>query len=238
MYNKIISDIKTAINNIDEYYFEMPVVYLDVKNLIVDEESTKTYERRLMIEFASQYGKIIDRDVNNIYKGTKKDFEVPKRYMWSDISDLKVRETFIKLNDLDDSETMFDYMTTIPDFFIHKHQSNKDKNNQKLIIEAKTGLSKSKIEFLKDIFHINIYADKYDFQNNVLLFIHIPKTKWLEYMKEYIQEKYFLCSKDKIGNIYIMFKENSKSKIEVVKFEETIMKLKDNIKSMASHHKK
>ncbi|WP_321344480.1 hypothetical protein [uncultured Draconibacterium sp.] len=222
MDNKIIRDVKIALNNIHSDYFEMPVVSLNGENLIIDNDDLKNYERRFMIEFASQYGKLIDTDLDNIYNGTKKDFEIPKKYMWSEAPDLKVRETFQKLNEKDDSETMLNYITTYPDFLIHKHQTDKTPNNQKLIIEAKTGLSKSRIEFLKDIFHINIYADKYDFQNNVLLLIHLPKYKWTEYLEEYYKCRYFLCRKEKISNIYVIFKETYNSDIEVIKFDKLI----------------
>ena len=212
--NTILHDLITALNNIDKKYYELQNVAFNNGILEFDsEENLKNYERRFMIEFTVQYSKLVELDTNEIYNGTQTDFEIPKKYMYSDNSDAKIRNTYERLHNKEsksdsNSEIMFKYFTTIPDFLIHKNQNNFDEEFQKLIIEAKTNPSPSKIEVFKDIFHINIYSEKYNYQNSVILLINYSKNSWLADLRRYLANRYYLASTEKQKKIFVIFKEN------------------------------
>jgi len=213
----ILTDLITALNNIDKKYYEMQNVTFNNGILEFDsDEELKNYERRFMIEFAIQYSKLFEEDTNKLYNGTQTDFEIPKKYMYYGNPDEKIKDTYEKLNNKEyksgsKSEIMFKYFTTIPDFLIHKNQNNFDEEFQKLIVEAKTNPSSSKIEIFKDIFHINIYAEKYNYQNCVILLINYPKSNWLNDLRSYLANRYYLASSQKQKRIFVVFKENYES---------------------------
>lgn len=57
--NTILNDLITALNNIDQKYYEMQNVTFNNGILEFDsEEDLKYYERRFMIEFSVQYSKL------------------------------------------------------------------------------------------------------------------------------------------------------------------------------------
>lgn len=212
--NNILSDLIKALNNIDRKYYEMQNVVFNNGILEFDsDEDLKNYERRLMIEFAVQYSKLFGEDTNQLYNGTQTDFEIPKKYMYYGNPDEKIKDTYEKLSNKEyksksNSEMMFNYFTTIPDFLIHKSQNNFDEEFQKLIVEAKTNPNPSKIEIFKDIFHINIYAEKYNYQNCVILLINYPEKKWLTDLRSYLANRYYLASIEKQNRIFVVFKES------------------------------
>jgi hypothetical protein len=212
--NRIISDLISALNNIDRKYYEMKNV--SFKNGILtfnSNEDLKNYERRFMIEFTVEYTKLFEQNKNKIYNGTQRDFEIPKKYMYYENPDLGIRDTFERLNrkeskDNSNSNIISEYFTTIPDFLIHKNEDNLEGEFQKLIVEAKTSPNPSKIEIFKDIFHINIYAEKYNYQNSVILLINYPKENWLADLRSYLANQYYLASIEKQNRVFVVFKEN------------------------------
>lgn len=212
--DNILSDLITTVNNIDKKYYELQNVSFNNGTLKFNsEEDVKNYELRFMNQFSIQYSKLFEIDTNQIYNGTEIDFEIPKKYMYSENEDSNIKNTFERLHKKErknnsESEIMFKYFTTIPDFLIHKSQNNIDEEFQKLIIEAKTNLNPSKIEIFKDIFHINIYAEKYNYQNSVILLINYPKKNWLADLRGYLANNYYLASVEKQKRIFVVFKEN------------------------------
>jgi hypothetical protein len=119
---------------------------------------------------------------------------------------------------------MHDYWEKEPDFLVHANQLDRSPANQKLIIEAKTNPSTSKNEILKDIFHTCIYANKYDFQNNVLLLVHIDEKKWIGCLSEYVKRKYYHGTDENLKKIYVIFKDGFNEKSRVYNFSEAIEK--------------
>ncbi|MDT0676473.1 hypothetical protein [Autumnicola musiva] len=212
--NTPLSDLITALDNIDRKYYQMQNVAF--KNGILEfdsDEELKSYERRFMMEFAVQYSKIFVTDADEIYKGTQRDFEIPKKFMYYRVPDITIKETFERLSKKEykknsSSEVMSQYFTTIPDFLIHKSQNNSNEKFQKLIVEAKTNPNPSKVEIFKDIFHINIYAEKYNYQNSVILLINYTKEKWLADLRSYLANRYYLASVQNQHRIFVVFKEN------------------------------
>lgn len=223
--NIIITDLIKALSRIDKKYYTIQDISYNNGTLNKDSNELKSYERRFMIQFSIQYSKILENHTNSVYIGTQADFEIPKKYIYSSESDERIRDTFEKLNKKEsksnlNSEIMFKYFTTIPDFLIHKSQENNDNEFQKLIIEAKTNPNPSKVEIFKDIFHINIYAEKYNYQNCVILLINYPKNKWLADFRSYLANQYYLSSIQKQENIFIVFKESFESETTAHSFIE------------------
>lgn len=211
--NTILNDLIKAVRNIPKQFYETQDISYKNGTLKKGSEELKCYERRFMIQFSIQYSKILENDTNSVYMGTQTDFEIPKKYIYSSESDEKIRDTFEKLNKKEsksnlNSEIMFKYFTTFPDFLIHKSQENNENEFQKLIIEAKTNPQPSKVEIFKDIFHINIYSEKYNYQNCVILLINYPKNKWLADFRSYLANQYYLASIQKQESIFIVFKES------------------------------
>jgi hypothetical protein len=221
--NTIIGHVVFALNNIDERFYEIPDVSFSNDRLIKADKNRKL-ERRFMSEFTIQYRKIIE-DNDFVYESTNDDFEVPKKFMWYENPDLKIRETWEKLHDKSLGEVdMHAYFEKQPDFLVHKGQDDKKPKNQKLIIEAKTNpnTSKNEIEIFKDIFHIFIYSNKYNFQNSVLLLINIDFEKWKKKLNEYIELDYYSGKKTKYKKIYVVVKESFEDKTIVKSIDELL----------------
>lgn len=207
--NQIITDVVKALNKVEHKYYSLPTaVFNDNYNSLETAEKCKPYERRFMMEFAAQY-RVIINNKPNFYVSTDQDFEIPKQFMFSDHSDDLIRETWQELNKKSNGKVdMIKYFTTYPDFLIHKSQDDRTPNNQKLILEAKVNPSPDKYEIFKDIFHINIYSEKYLFQNNVILLVNLTKDKWISFYNEYKSNKYFSASSERLNYIYAIFKKS------------------------------
>lgn len=220
--NDIINHVKEAVNSVEEGYYSLKDVAQIDGELESQSQKKKTLENRFMIRFSTKYSKLFDNNPQ-IYRGLEEDFEIPKKYMYSDIADNEIRKTWESLHEKETmtsskDQIMFNYFTTIPDFVIHKDQLDQSEEGQKLIIECKTSFSSNNVEMLKDIFHINIYSEKYNFQNNVLLLANIKKDDWMEVLAEYKTQNYYKAKTDSLGRIYVIFKESYNKDCEVFLF--------------------
>ncbi|MFV8439655.1 hypothetical protein [Vibrio owensii] len=215
MENIVLDHVIEALNKVDERFYSIEDIAFGGGELI-DLDSVRKLERRFMGEFAHRYASIID-DNKSVYKSSKYDFEVPKKFMWYENPDIRIRQTWEKLNDRFLGEVdMLDYWTQEPDFLVHANQKNKQPEYQKLVIEAKVNPNTSKNEALKDIFHTCIYANKYNFQNNVLLLVNISKDKWLSWLGDYVNNDYYHGSYRVLNKIFVIFKESYSSDAEVL----------------------
>ncbi|GDY25569.1 hypothetical protein AHAT_14590 [Agarivorans sp. Toyoura001] len=223
MNNKILASVLEALNNIDDRFYGVDDIAYCSGNLI-DREAIRNLERRFMIEFSIKYASIMDRE-RGFYKEVKYDFEVPKKFMWYENPDYRIRETWERLNNSIGSEiNMHDYWSQEPDFLVHANQNDKSPENQKLIIEAKTNPNTSRNEMLKDIFHTCIYANKYNFQNNVLLLVNISEKRWRKCLEDYISENYYHGAYRNFKKIFVIFKETYHCEPKFFCFEEIIGK--------------
>lgn len=223
MSNKIINNVIEALNQVDERFYGINDVAFRNGSLI-DSGEIRKLERRFMAEFSIRYSSVIGEN-KELYKSVDYDFEVPKKFMWYENPDLKIRDTWEKLNNRFQGEIdMHSYWTQEPDFLVHAGQKDKNPENQKLVIEAKVNPNTTKKEALKDIFHTCIYANKYNFQNNVLLLVNINEEKWHTWLSEYIRSNYYYGSNKNLCKIFVIFKENFNAKAKVFCFDEKINK--------------
>ncbi len=83
----------------------------------------------------------------------------------------------------------------IPDLVIHNSHNPKsaeNKENQVLVIEAKTTRTLGRFAFMKDFFKLNAYLANLQFQKAVYLIVNTDEVKVDDMIEEYINSKYFL----------------------------------------------
>ncbi|OAN16489.1 hypothetical protein A3K86_10725 [Photobacterium jeanii] len=217
---KLINDVLNALECVDRDYYSIPDISFDNGKLI-DNEKTRNLERRFMQAFSTEFS-ILNRSSSS-YKDFKFDFEVPKKFMWYDNPDLNIRRTWEELNNRIGKEIdMHDYWEKIPDFLVHSCHDDKSSENQKIIIEAKVNPSSSRNEALKDIFHIFIYTNKYNFQCGVIMLIHTEKDKWVKWLLEYMTNNYYHGNRDNFRKIYVIFKKGYGEDTETFTLDEII----------------
>ncbi|BAZ41856.1 hypothetical protein NIES4101_78240 [Calothrix sp. NIES-4101] len=207
--NDIINDVTRALGRIDQRFYELPDIAFS-GGILIDRDNIKQLEKRFMMEFSRKYTALM-RDNGCLYNGVEYDFEIPKMFMWGKEEDFAIRETWERLNEKRDID-MIEYFTMLPDFLVHAGQNKQD--DQRLIIEAKVNPNTSKNEVFKDIFHTFIYANKYNFQNNVILLINIELAKWQKWLLEYYKS-YYLGNKNRWESIYIVNKKSYSAEIIV-----------------------
>jgi hypothetical protein len=201
--NNAISHVVRALEAVDSRFYGLNDIAF-ANDALIDNNGIRNLERRFMIEFSRQYSAIMhDNDIE--YSGVQYDFEVPKKFMWSATPDLEIRRTFEQLNKRRDVD-MLAYFETQPDFLVHASQRNMD--DQRLIVEAKVNPKTPKGEVFKDIFHTLIYTNKYNFKNSVLLLVNIELLKWLQYLSEYRNNRFYLGSLNRLNDVYIVSKQS------------------------------
>ncbi len=213
--NDILEDLKQAVNSITEFYYTMPTVSVINDTLSIDTDEIKVYERRFVAQLKSEYDKLICNGSTGNYKEVNTDLEVIKKYIYYNTPDPLVSSTYKKLNNRD-SKKAFETIITIPDFFIHKHQDNFDEIHQKLVVEAKTTAQLDIDDFFLDLFKLNVYVEKYNFQNGVFLVTNNNVTRVMQLAKEYLKQKLYLAPSRK-DRIYLFIKPTFNSDIEIVK---------------------
>ena len=213
--NEIITDLKKAINSIPVFYYTMPTVSVLNDNLNIDTDETKLYERRFVAQLKSEYDKLINNGSTSNYEQVNTDLEVIKKYIFSDNPDASIVSTYNKLNDKNSNEAFLS-ITTIPDFFIHKQQDNFDEIHQKLAVEVKTTAQLDEDNFFSDLFKLNVYVEKSNFQNGVFLVTNNSSTSIKQLAKQYLRQRLYLAPLNK-DRIYLFIKPNFNTDIEIIK---------------------
>lgn len=213
--NEVLKDLYTAINLIEEFYYVMPDVKVENDEISVNDNEFKFYERRFAAQLKSEYDRLICGGITGTYKEVRTDLEVIKKYIYTNHPDHNIENSFSRLIDKD-SYKMFNTITTIPDFFIHKQQDNFDENFQKLIVEIKTTPKLNETDLFFDLFKLNIYVEKYNFQNGVLLIVNNELNKIKKIAKSYLNQNYYIAPKN-YDRIYLFVKEQFATSIIVIK---------------------
>ncbi|KJZ12546.1 hypothetical protein TW85_15845 [Marinomonas sp. S3726] len=183
-----INDVITALNKVAKRFYSLPDYYFH-DGEVVGGENLKRLELRFMHEFSTQFSRIFEKQ--SAYQKLEYDFEVPKRFMWSDRANIAICKTYERLDKkFHRKVNMHEYFTTIPDFLVHAGQDDTQTENQKLIIEAKLNPNAPKGEVFKDIFHTFIYSNEYNFQCSIMLLVHFDKERWIKLLSEYFNDKY------------------------------------------------
>ncbi|MEZ9445757.1 topoisomerase DNA-binding C4 zinc finger domain-containing protein [Vibrio sp. 10N.222.54.F12] len=212
-----MEDVVTAINNISEYYYNVPDVYHDGEK-VVETDVIKTYELNFVNAFSNQFSKITGD--NQEYKRFNMEVEIPKSFMWPQDADGSIKATWQELKKEFSDVDMDKKFLTKPDFIFHADRNNDSYENQKLIVEAKVNSQAPVNEIYKDIFHTLIYANKYNFQYSVVLMINYKKDTWITKYKQYLENGYYIGQKTKHKNIYVIFKYSYNSNVEVIKLSD------------------
>ncbi|MEQ4658123.1 topoisomerase DNA-binding C4 zinc finger domain-containing protein [Providencia manganoxydans] len=200
---KVLNEIPSRFYSLTDHFFH--------DGAIIGGEGLKKLERRFMIEFSIQFERLFKN--KGYYQKSEYDFEIPKKFMFSDNANISIRNTFEKLNSRFSRDVnMLKYFTTEPDFLVHAGQSVTNEESQKLIIEAKLNPNSNKGEIFKDIFHTFIYSNQYNFKCSIMLLVHINEKRWLNTFEEYIDKKYYQGELDNTKKIFVIFKASYEDK--------------------------
>lgn len=167
--NSVIEGLKIAIKNIKLFYYEIPnLVYVE-DELVNRNNYTTTYER----SFISQLKSELDLIKNQYFENNKyTQVECPKEFCWGELRDEKIYASYIKLESIN-INLAHNTIDNLPnkiynvDFCIHESQSNHRRQSQLLVLEAKTTNHLTNSMFNNDLFRLNIFVEKYNFQNAV-----------------------------------------------------------------------
>jgi hypothetical protein len=204
--NETISHVIQALDAVEERFYGLDnFAYAD--GSLVNGGEARKLERRFMIAFSQKFAAVMGENGDS-YSKVEYDFEVPKRFIWSDYSDPSILRTFEKLSTREGVD-MSSYFETQPDFLVHEGQGSSI--DQRLIIEAKTNPNTSRQDALKDIFHVMIYSNCYHFSANVLLLINVDMQKWLGWLTHYQAESYYMGHRERLKDIFVVSKSSSQS---------------------------
>jgi hypothetical protein len=222
--NEILNDLHKAIDSIEEFYYTIPNVKVINDKISLNDNEFKFYERRFAAQLKSEYDRLIRNGITGTYKEVRTDLEVIKKYIFTSHLDHKIKNSFSKLYNKDSDKT-FETITTIPDFFIHKQQDNFDEDFQKLIVEIKTTPNLNETDLFFDLFKLNIYVEKYKFQNGVLLIVNNELNKIEKFTKSYLNQKYYIAPKNH-DRIYLFVKENFTTPTILIKLDDLVFSSK------------
>lgn len=215
--NNVLTDLANAINAIPDFYYRMDDVSINEDTLTINAELSKHYERRFVSQLKSSYDAIISNGSFEDYSNVYTDSEVIKKYIYSNNPDTLISESYNMLLHKVNRGKVIDVITTIPDFLIHHAQSDWDYNNQKLVVEAKTNPNLKFEEFALDVFKLNVYAEKHNFQNSVYLIVHNNLEQLEQLFQIYAEEGLYLAP-NQLQNIYLFLKPEYGRELEIYKF--------------------
>ncbi|OEC55831.1 MULTISPECIES: hypothetical protein [unclassified Aeromonas] len=217
---EIINDVITALNKVGKRFYSIEDFYFK-NGEIVNGGNFRHLELRFMHEFSAQFSRGFED--NSAYQKLEYDFEIPKKFIWSETANIAISTTYEQLqHKRGHDKSDLDYLTTIPDFLVHAGQHDKKTENQKLIIEAKLNPRTPKCEVFKDIFHTFIYSNEYEFQCSIMLLVHFNKERWIKLLTEYIKAGYYSGSSENTKKIFVIFKGSYDEKAEFFSLHELL----------------
>lgn len=136
---------------------------------------------------------------------------------------------YISLDDPDVKKTCEDLefsitekgIQVIPDLVIHNSHNPKsaeNKDNQVLVIEAKTTRTLGRFAFMKDFFKLNAYMAELQFQKAIYLIVNTGEAKVDDMIEEYINSKYFLFEHRR-DSLFFFIQESIDSEPKVYKLK-------------------
>lgn len=219
MKDNVIEKIIKAISLIDRRDYEIYQTKLISKENIYG-WNYKTYENNFVTKFNEKFALIEYIDNSHDPRDLQKHLQITKAYIYSEYNDHKVESAYNRLRSkygdtVKDGSIEFE---TIPDFFIHKGQEDKDPDNQELIIEFKTELNIPEYRFMWDFFKLNLYIEKYQFKIACFICINNSISYVEDFIFQYIEDKHYLAT-DK-NKLYILVQENYNAKIKYFTLEQ------------------
>jgi hypothetical protein len=211
--NELLGSVKLSINTIDKCDYEVAKSELINNQLNVYKDRFSTYENNFVTKFNEKYSIEVLKGTIEDYKGLVRQLQIPKIYIFSEQKDMQIERGYKNLIQYCGEE--YDGITDlelIPDFFIHKNQADDKVENQKLIMEFKTERSLSERKFAWDFFKLNIYLEKYNFQNAIFVAINSSRDRINGYLIKYLTNKLYLSRHS--NRLHILVKETYEAEIQ------------------------
>lgn len=220
--NEVLNDLKIAINNIEESHYSISrTVFADGK-LIELSDLTVTYERNFVNQLNTQF-QLHQRNIDIQYDLITQ-LEVLKPFIYkNEKTEYKIFKTYAELKKIDEKETG-EALTTIPDFVIHFGQTDLSEHNQRLILEAKVSSTLNSFDFACDLFKLNIYVDKFNFQNAVYLIVNNDIDLIKKRLKSYLDDEYYMTVQN-LEKIIFFIKKDFYSELEEIKLSDLLENL-------------
>jgi hypothetical protein len=177
-----------------------------------------TYENNFVTKFNEIYAHLEFNGKIPRRLDLQRQLQIPKVYIWSEHKDPKVTLHYNELKKrYGDSIENHAEFETIPDFFIHKDQNDRNPKNQRLIIEFKTEFNLPENRFMWDFFKLNLYLEKYNFQTACFVGINNSRQRIGDYLFEYLEKEYYQASD--MNRLHIILKESYDSDIYHTSFQ-------------------
>ncbi len=206
-------NIINVLKAIDKRDYKTARVILKHDKLNSAGDGYSTYENNFVAKFNEQYGILISKGTLPEHGTLQRQLQIPKKYIYSDQNDPEVEFGYNKLEKLYGHEVGKEFeFTTIPDFFIHKDEMDKEEHNQEMILEFKTELDLPEKRFAWDLFKLNLYIEKFNYQFGGFICLNNPKKKIEDYLLNYIKNRNYLTKKK--DRVFIFIQEDSDSEIE------------------------
>lgn len=227
--NEVLDDLKIALANIEERYYLIKRTAFVGDAIVVSSDTSATYERNFISRLNVKFDSYINSS-GRTYNLTT-DIEVLKPFIYNnENTESEIFKTYsnLKKNYTNEIATS---LTTIPDFVFHLNEKNLEEENQKLIIEAKTSEILDNFHFSIDLFKLNIYVDKFNFQNAVFLIVNNDIDLVKKRLKFYLLNKYYMSTVN-LEKIYFFIKKDFNSELEEIKLSDLLENLKglNNVK--------
>lgn len=169
----------------------------------MDEDDIQVYERNFVISLASMLSKKDGFKLPGKING-----EVAKSLDALAPQDVKDQYLELKRRQTPDYNPKSCYI--FPDFLIHEnHSPEKEtwtRENQHIIIEAKTSCNVNINSFFLDFYKLNLYLSYLHFENAIYLIVRTPISKIEEYLLEYEKQIKYFCE-DNLDNLYFFVQE-------------------------------
>lgn len=169
----------------------------------MDEDDVQVYERNFIISLVSMLSK-----KNGFNLPGKINGEVAKSL--DAMAPQDVKDQYLELKRKQTSGYNPQSCYIFPDFLIHEnHSPEKEtwtRENQHIIIEAKTCCNVNVDSFFLDFFKLNLYLSYLHFENAIYLIVRTPISKIEKYLLEYEKRIKYLCE-DKLENLYFFVQE-------------------------------
>jgi len=222
MNNNTILNFLKALEKIKERDFLFANAILNDNLINVFEDKYSTYENNFVTKLNEKYAILSDQKKIEEPKELTRQFQIPKRFAYSEFGDEKIKQAFIKIQTvLGKNCEINEEWITIPDFIIHKDQEDVNSDNQLLIAEVKTEKQLSYKKFVWDFFKLNLYLEKLNFQNGIFLTVNCSEKIILSHLKTYIQQKIFITTNPE--KLFLIIKEGFNTKEVVVNLKEYLM---------------
>ena len=214
--NEVKNVIKT-IKMIDRRDYEVPREVF-VPDQINDRGFRfSTYENNFVTKFNEFYAmQELQGEIPNRLD-LHRQLQIIKKFIYSEHNDPIVERFYNKLrkNYGEEANGRIEF-ETIPDFFIHKNQTDKNPENQKLIMEFKTEFHLPSSRFMWDFFKLNLYLEKYNYQLAIFVSINNSRERIENLLNQYLEDNHYQTSRKQ--DLFILVQENYDSEIEYFSF--------------------